>query len=163
MLHVQRAKVARILQYGGFVVIIALLVTVSVMLMEISQLRGESIASQNAAGSRLLSLMNYMYGFMVIGFALIIGGGFFGDQTMKGCIGKTFKVENVRGANSATVLFEGIRIRVVSSDFLTPSDYVTITGRSTVQGGRGRAIVYVGKKVANGDPGYLSGVSGEEV
>ncbi len=161
ILVVQKLKLARILQYGGFVVIIALLATVTVMLVEISQLRGESISAQNAAGARILGLINYMYVLMAVGFALIIGGGYYVARAMRDCIGKTFKVESVRGANSATVVFNGIKLRVVSSDDLSSNDYIKITGRSTIQGGRGRGVVYVGKKADSNDIAFSSDIAGE--
>ncbi len=149
----QKARAARIVSFVGLAVIIAELVFLMYSTFEAAAQRN-SLTGMNNFYHFFISSLDYFYVLMFVGFALIIGGGIYVNRSMKGAVGKVFRIERLQGTNSGYSHYDGIRFRITSSDELAEGDFVKITGTSSTYAGRARIILYLGKKLSQDDPDY---------
>ena len=148
MLRVTRA---RALQYVGGFLLATVMAALLVVILMMTQITNLTIPEQNVIFERVKLIAYFLAVLMVFAYSLLIGGRLFLVRVLDDTIGQVLRLQSLTSPNTGKVLFEGVRLNIISSDMLNTGGSVRILGRQT-NPFRSWRIVYLAGKLDSSEP-----------
>ena len=103
------------------------------------------LTEQNVIFERVKLIAYFLAVLMVFAYSLLIGGRLFLVRVLDDTIGQVLRLQSLTSPNTGKVLFEGVRLNIISSDMLNTGGSVRILGRQTNPFRSWRIVYLAGK------------------